>query len=180
MILRQEEKSLQFVIDSLPISGIEDDRYLVVQIGENPLYAGAIKVPGIDIFSYHDADRKMAFYAFGNAVLLSELSKKLVFVGGKANYSDQIRWIGKHEKVQKNEILRNILAFQRRAIEGFGEKNEERFSYILFFSDSKQKIDNDINRFTRSLSLARLDSELCTKEDFQRLYSILLRGENPS
>lgn len=177
MLLKKNSDSLKFVLDTVPITGIEDDQYLISKTADGVIYAGAVKVPGIDIKNYQNMDRQISFLAYGNGVLLSELYSKEIFVGGKADYSDQIGWIGRKESQQNDEFCRDILADMRRLITHFGEMNEERFSYVLFFSEDKNKIDVEIDRFSRNLGLARIQPQKCDRSDFLQLYSILLKGE---
>lgn len=175
--MNNTEKALKFVIDAGTLCGLEDDRYLVTQTDDQKFYAGAIKVPGIDIKSYHDTDYIMATYAFGNAILLSELPGKMMFVGGRADYSDQMRWLGRKENEQADPVLKKILAHQRHAINSFGIANEERDAYVLFFSEDKQKIDKEIVRFSSHLTLTRIQPALCRRKELEVVMGMFLRGE---
>lgn len=162
----------KFVTAVSTITGIKDGMF--IKSGDS--YIGAVKVPGIDIFSFKQQDREMSMSAFGNALSVVEIPTKYVFIGCKPNYSNQISNLAKHELRQENPFLRHILERERSWLEYYEKKEEMRSVFVLFFSPNIEIIKDSIKKYTACLSKGKLEAVLCNEDDLAMIYKILLNG----
>lgn len=161
-----------FVVSATSLRGINLETGILRT--NKGIYAGAIKVRGIDIEGLRPADQEAVYAGWGAAEQACELSRKIVLCETRPDLSSQRNYIQSALSQQSNPFRRSILERQLFWIDHYQRTQKDQTGYVLFFSKDAKEVEDAQHRYIRFAGNSRIQASICEWQDTLDLAQILL------
>lgn len=157
-------------LEKLITFDIDEDGFIAVGKGKKAQYAVVLQIGGVDIFGYSDSDKQSCYAHLSDATLRLGCQSKLVFIDGKPQLDEQIRYVTyKHDK-QHHPFRKAILRKQLDELQHL-EATAVRETFLMLYATEKKELLRLAENFCRDmpdLSIKLLDSKAQTSDFVSR------------
>jgi hypothetical protein len=114
-------------------------------------YFSVLKIYGIDIFHYKQADKTAAYVNFAQAETRIGLLHKYIFTSGTPVLHSQREHVEYKLNKTEHEYRRYILDRQLWRFEIIEAEQQDRLAYLVIFGETKDELYRSIDSFLREM-----------------------------
>lgn len=161
-----------FVLSATSLRGI--DLTTGILRTSKGLYAGAIKVRGIDIEGLRPTDQETVYAGWGAAEQACELPRKIVLCETRPDLSSQRNYILSALSTQQNAFRKSLLERQLFWIDYYQKNQKDQTGYVIFFSKDAKEVEDAQKRYIQHAGSSRISASVCDWKDALELSQTLL------
>lgn len=147
---QQSEKVLPpfcYISTLSSVDSLEEKRYIKTHTG----YFVVMKISGIDIYNYKQADKASAFQNFAQAETRLALPHKYIFMDASPVMDAQKAHISYKLDGITHEYRRYLLERQLNRFDVIEKEQKDRLSYLMIFGETREELDKSIESYTAEM-----------------------------